>query len=215
MIGLYIGGMVMGILSALIFKKTIFKGKPIPFVMELPAYRFPSAKNVILHMWEKAKDFIVKAFTVIFLANIVIWLLQTFDFRLNIVESSESMLSYIGKAVAVVFKPLGFGDWRAATALVTGLSAKEAVISTLAILTGVDASQSIASIPMLSAIFPTTASVLSFLTFTLLYMPCVAAFTAMRRELGKTRYAVMAMCYYTSFAWIASFIVFNISKLLF
>ncbi|PWM45307.1 MAG: ferrous iron transport protein B [Clostridiales bacterium] len=209
MICLYIGGIIMGILSALLFKNTIFKGKPVPFVMELPAYRFPSAKNVILHMWEKAKDFLVKAFTVIFIANIIIWILQSFDWGLNLVSGQDSMLAAIGRTLSVIFKPLGFGDWRAATALITGLSAKEAVISTLAILTG----SASASQPLLQTLFTSTASVISFLTFTLLYMPCVAAFTAMKREIGKTRYAVFAMCYYTGLAWVMSFIVYHIALL--
>lgn len=209
MICLYVGGIIMGILSALIFKNTVFRGKPVPFVMELPSYRFPSAKNVILHMWEKAKDFLVKAFTIIFVANIVIWFLQSFDTGFNLVQGQDSMLASIGRFVSVVFRPLGFGDWRAATALITGLSAKETVISTLAILTG----SASASQPLLQTVFVSTASVVSFLTFTLLYMPCVASFSAMRREMGKTRYAVYAMCYYTTLAWIVAFIVYRIALL--
>ena len=215
MICLYVFGIIIGILSALLFKKTLFKGKPIPFVMELPAYRFPSAKNVFLHMWEKAKDFMVKAFTVIFIANIVIWFLQTFDFSFNMVENaSDSMLAAIGKFIAVCFVPLGFGDWRAATALVTGLTAKEAVISTLAILTGVNLNDSVAAASALQQIFVSIPSVLSFLTFTLLYIPCVAATNAMRRELGKKREVLFSVFYQILIAWIVSFIVYHIALIL-
>lgn len=215
MIGLYILGIIIGILSALLFKKTLFKGKPIPFVMELPAYRLPSAKNVLLHMWEKAKDFLVKAFTVIFLANIVIWFLQTFDFTFNMVsDASDSMLASIGKFIAVCFQPLGFGNWQAATALVTGLSAKEAVISTLAILTNANLNDAVAAAPALQQIFPTMASVFSFLSFTLLYTPCIAATNTLRRELGKKREALFSVLYQIVIAWIVAFIVYRIVLLI-
>lgn len=139
LLAIYVLGIVLGILAGLLLKSTVFKGKPVPFVMELPAYRLPSAKSVTLHMWEKAKDFISKAFTVIFAATIVIWFLQNFDFRLNMVtDSAESMLAALGRVVTVIFRPLGFADWRAATALITGLMAKEAVVSTFEILLGCD-----------------------------------------------------------------------------
>ena len=148
MIGLYVLGIVMGILSGLLFKNTLFKGNPVPFVMELPAYRLPSAKSVMLHIWDKAKDFLIKAFTIIFVATIVIWFLQTFDFKFNVVENSaNSMLAALGRLIAPLFAPLGFADWRASTALVTGLTAKEAVVSTLSVLMG--ASDSGALVPML------------------------------------------------------------------
>ena len=215
MIGLYILGIIIGILSALLFKKTLFKGKPIPFVMEFPAYRLPSAKNVLLHMWEKAKDFLVKAFTVIFLANIVIWFLQTFDFTFNMVsDASDSMLASIGKFIAVCFQPLGFGNWQAATALVTGLSAKEAVISTLAILTNANLNDAAAAAPALQQIFPTMSSVFSFLSFTLLYTPCIAATNTLRRELGKKREALFSVLYQIVIAWIVAFIVYRIVLLI-
>ncbi len=205
MISLYVLGMFMGVVTALIFKNTAFKGKPIPFVMELPAYRFPSAKNVILHMWEKAKDFLVKAFTIIFMATIVIWVLQNFDIRFNMVEDSQnSILAMLGRAIAPVFAPLGFGDWRAATALVTGLSAKEAVVSTLTMLTG-DGD--------ITALF-TPLAACSFLTFTLLYMPCVAAMAAVKRELGSMGKAAMMMLYQTFVAWVTAFAVYNAGKLM-
>ncbi len=200
MIFLYILGILMGILVGLIFKNTLFKGKPIPFVMELPAYRFPSLKNVLLHMWEKAADFLRKAFTVIFCATIVIWLLQNFDLGLNMVDAKDSILASIGQFIAPVFAPLGFGDWRAVTALITGLTAKEAVISTLSVLlTGENA---------LAALF-TPLQAMSFLVFTLLYMPCIAAMAAIKREIGSTIKAAGIMVWQTGFAWAASFIFYN------
>lgn len=209
MLGLYVFGILLGILAGLFLKSTIFKGKPVPFVMELPAYRLPSTKSVVLHMWEKAKDFIVKAFTVIFVATIVIWLLQNFDFRFNLVsDSADSMLASLGHAVSVIFTPLGFGDWRAATALITGLMAKEAVVSTFEILLGSANAQT------LSEVLPNIASVFSFLTFTLLYMPCVATLAAVKRELGGACSAVLAMAWQTAVAWAAAFAVYNICLLL-
>ena len=142
MVGLYLFGIVCGILYALILKKTKFKGEPVPFVMELPNYRLPSAKSVVQLIWEKAKGFIQKAFTIIFLASIIIWFLQTFDIRLNVAESAdESLLAIIGSLAAPLFKPLGFGDWRISTALITGFTAKESVVSTLTVLLGGDVSQ--------------------------------------------------------------------------
>ena len=135
MIGLYAGGIVVGILMALLFTRTIFRGNSMPFVLELPNYRFPSAKSVLMLMWEKAKDFLMKAFTVIFVATVLIWFLETFDTRLNVVsDSADSLLALIGHILAPLFAPLGFGDWRMATALITGFTAKEAVISTLGVL---------------------------------------------------------------------------------
>ncbi len=212
MVVLYFVGILMGIVSALIFKETLFKGKSIPFVMELPSYRMPSAKSVMLHMWDKAKDFIVRAFTVIFYATIIIWLLQSFDIRFNfITDSSHSILAYISKFIAPVFYPLGFGDWKAVSALITGLSAKEAVVSSLAVLTGAgEAGLNNA----LYAMFGTNIlSVWSFLIFTLLYMPCVAAMAAVRRELGSGKAAVLAMAYQTVFAYVCAFLIYQIGGL--
>lgn len=210
MILLYILGMTVAVISGLLFKNTLFRGKPVPFVMELPAYRMPSARSVALHMWDKAKDFLTRAFTIIFLASIVIWLLQNFDFKFNMVsDSSFSMLAAIGKFISPVFAPLGFGDWRSATALVTGLTAKEAVISTFAVLVNGD-SASLGS--ALTSIF-TPASAISFLVFTLLYMPCVAAFSVIKRELGGFKSAALAMVYQTSAAWITAFAIYNIVKI--
>ena len=176
MIGLYVTGIIVGILVALILKNTAFRGQPVPFVMELPNYRMPSAKSVGLLLWEKAKDFLQRAFTVIFLATVVIWFLQSFDTRLNVVtDSADSLLALIGQWLAVLFKPLGFGDWRCATALISGFIAKESVVSTLQVLLGSTA---------ITSLF-TTRSAVSFLVFTLLYTPCVAAVATIRRELGS------------------------------
>lgn len=211
MICLYILGILMGILSALLLKNTLFKGKPVPFVMELPSYRFPSAKSVSLHMWEKAKDFIVKAFTIIFFATIVIWLLQSFDLRFEMVDdSSQSILASIGKLIAPIFKPLGFGNWETVTALITGLTAKEAVVSTFAVLTGAGDSSSL--VPILSQMFSPLQAI-SFLVFTLLYMPCVAAMAAVKREMGSYKKAVAAMAYQTAFAWLCAFVIYSFGLL--
>lgn len=212
MIGLYVGGMVVGVLYGLLLKHTIFKGKPVPFVMELPAYRLPSAKSVVIHMWEKAKDFLVKAFTIIFMASIVIWVLQSFDTRLMMVsDSSDSMLAGIGRFIAPVFAPLGFGNWISSTALLTGLSAKEAVVSTLAVLTNVPDTAQLSTV--LGSLF-TPLSAVSFLTFTLLYMPCFAAVAAVKRELGSARYAALAMFAQCCVAWIVAFLVYQIGGLI-
>lgn len=208
MMALYILGIVVGILSALVLKNTAFKGKPVPFVMELPAYRLPSARNVLMHMWEKAKDFLTKAFTIIFVASLVIWVLQNFDFRFNLVsDSGQSMLAAIGRLIAPIFGPLGFGDWRASTALITGLSAKEAVVSTLTVLTGAGEGSALSG--ALMEMF-TPLSAFSFLVFTLLYMPCVAAMAAVKREMGSGRSALTVMIYQTAIAWVVAFLVYRI-----
>jgi ferrous iron transport protein B len=212
MIALYVMGMLVAISAGLLLKKTIFEGSPVPFVMELPPYRMPAAKSVLLKMWERAMDFIKKAFTVIFMATIVIWTLQSFDFGFNIVaDAGDSMLASVGKLVAPVFAPLGFADWRAATALVTGLTAKEAVVSTFAVLLGANDPGSV--IPLMSQIF-TPLSAFSFLTFTLLYMPCVAAMAAVKRELGGWGSAVGVMAFQTITAWIVATIVYQTGSLL-
>ena len=205
MISLYVLGMVVGVLAALVMKNTAFRGKPVPFVMELPNYRLPSAKSVGLLLWEKAKDFLQRAFTVIFLATVVIWFLQSFDTRLNVVtDSADSLLALIGQWLAVLFKPLGFGDWRCATALISGFIAKESVVSTLEVLLGGAA---------ITSLF-TVRSAVSFLVFTLLYTPCVAAVATIRRELGsglKTVGVVLLQC---AVAWLASYAAFLIGGLL-
>ena len=204
MIALYVFGILMGILAALVLEKTAFRGRPVPFVMELPNYRLPSVKSVALLLWEKAKDFLERAFTVIFLATIVIWFLQSFDARLNVVESSaDSLLAMIGQFLAPVFAPLGFADWRCATALISGFIAKESVVSTLEILLGTSA---------LSALF-TTKSAVSFLVFTLLYTPCVAAIAAIRREVGSPVRAGIIALSQCCVAYLAAFAVFALLSL--
>ena len=200
---LYVFGMLVGIIAAKVLSKTAFTGKPVPFVMELPNYRMPSLKSVLLLMWEKAWDFIRRAFTVIFAATIVIWFLQHFDVRLNVVGegSTDSLLAIIGTWIAPVFAPLGFGDWRVATALLTGLMAKEAVISTLGVLMNVGANLGSAA---LGSLF-TLPSAVSFLVFCLLYTPCVAALAALRRELGSGVKTVLVMISQCCVAWLAAF----------
>ena len=202
MIALYVFGMLTAILCGLIFKHTLFKGQPVPFVMELPNYRLPSSKSVLRLIYDKAKDFVVRAFTVIFLATLVIWFLQTFDTRFNVVDSSsQSMLADIGRLIAPIFMPLGFSDWRVSTSLITGFTAKEAVVSTLAVLTGT----SIATLPQaLSGLFTPLAAA-SFLVFTLLYTPCVAAIGAVKREMGSGWHALAVAAFQTTVAWIMAF----------
>lgn len=202
MIGLYILGIVVGIVVALVFKKTAFRGEPVPFVMELPNYRLPSPKSVCLLLWDKAKDFIVKAFTVIFLASIIIWFLQTFDLKLNVVtDSQNSILAAVGRLIAPVFSPLGLGDWKITTALITGFSAKEAVVSTTAVLLGTTLGGLTSS---LSSLF-TVKSALVFLIFTLLYTPCVAAITTVKNELSG-KMAAFVVIFQLVTAWVVAFI---------
>ena len=213
MISLYLLGIFIGILCGFVMKRRMFDGEPIPFVMELPEYRMPAARSVILHMWEKAKDFVRKAFTVIFLATIVIWFLQTFDVRFNLVaDSSDSMLAGLGHLFAPVLAPLGFGDWRSATALLTGFSAKEAVVSTLTVLTGAGDSSQLAV--LLGDIF-TPLTAYCFLVFCLLYTPCVAAVAAVRRELGGMRRACGVVAFQLIVAWAVTFIVYRVGLLFF
>lgn len=200
MIGLYFTGIVCGILYALLLSRTKFTGEPVPFVMELPNYRLPAARSVGQLIWEKAKDFIQKAFTIIFLATIIIWFLQTFDFRLNVAASAdESLLALLGGLLAPIFKPLGFGDWRIATALLTGFTAKESVVSTLTVLLGGDVSQ-------LPSLFTTFEAVV-FLVFTLLYTPCVAAIATVKREMGGRGAAVVTVVMQCLIAWVVAFAV--------
>ena len=211
MLALYFGGIVVGILMALLMKNTAFRGNPVPFVMELPNYRLPSPKSVVLLMWEKAKDFLTRAFTVIFAATVLIWFLQTFDLRFNVVQdSADSILAALGRLVAPVFAPLGFGDWRMVTALVSGFTAKEAVVSTFGVILGVSTEQLGVA---LHSLF-TPASAASFLTFCLLYTPCVAAVSAMKSELNsgwKTVCVVAAQCLV---AWLAAFCVYHVGVML-
>ena len=211
MIALYVTGIAVGIIVALVLKGTAFKGEPVPFVMELPNYRMPSAKSVGLLLWEKARDFLQRAFSIIFLATVLIWVLQSFDSRLNVVtDSAGSLLALIGQFIAPVFKPLGFGDWRMVTALISGFTAKEAVVSTLAVLLGT----SMADLGgALTAVFTPLAAV-SFLVFTLLYIPCVASIATIRRELDSGLKAFGVVVLQCTVAWLAAFIVYNVGALI-
>jgi ferrous iron transport protein B len=210
MIGLYIGGMVVAIISALLLRNTFFRGKPVPFVMELPAYRMPTMKTMGLHIWEKARDFIQRAFTVIFMATLVIWFFQTFDIGLNVVENSaDSILAQLGSFMVPIFKPLGLDDWRLSTALVTGLTAKEAVVSTLAVLFGSEAGLETALSSVLSV-----PSAMAFLVFILLYMPCFATLAVTKREIG-TRGAIAAASFQTLTAWIVALGIYRLFLLFF
>jgi len=209
--GLYLLGLLFGVLSGFIFEKIIFKGQPVPFVMELPNYRFPSAKTVLLLCWDKAKDFIQRAFTVIFFATVVIWFLQSFDLRLNHVTGGESsLLAMIGRLISGVFVPLGFSDWRISTALITGFTAKEAVISTLAVLTG----SHVAGLENTLHTLFSPLSAFSFLVFTLLYTPCVATVATVKREFGNIKGLVFIIVYQTGIAWFAAFCAYKIGALL-
>ena len=200
--GIYILGVVIAILTALLFKSTVLKGKNSPFVMELPPYRLPSAKTLLLHVWERVRDFLVRAGTVLMGASILIWFLQSFNFSLQMVESDESILASIGMLIAPVFTLCGFGDWRASVSLVTGIAAKESVASTMAVLYG----------GSLTSAF-STLSAFSFLVFVLLYTPCVAALTAMRKEFGSRKWMAVSVVYQLAVAWIMSFAVFQIGSL--
>ena len=212
MIGLYAAGMLVGILMALLIGKTVFRGNPVPFVMELPNYRFPSAKSVFLLMWDKAKDFLQRAFTIIFVATVLIWFLQSFDSRLNVVaDSADSLLAMMGHWLAPVFAPLGFDDWRIPTALITGFSAKEAVVSTLGVLTGT--SMETLGTALIGLFTPLSA--ISFLVFTLLYTPCMAAIAAVKRELGSGVLAGCVVVLQCVVAWAAAFLVYQGLCLLF
>ena len=205
-VGLYLIGILISILFAAFLDKSAFGGQPVPFVLELPNYRFPTFSNVTRLMWDKAKDFITRAFTVILLSSIVIWFLQTFDTNLRVVsDSSESLLALLGGVIAHIFKPLQLGDWRISTALITGFMAKESVVSTLTVLFGGDTAA-------ISGIFtPFTAFV--FLVFSLLYTPCVAAIAAVRRELGG-KWAAGIIVLQCTIAWVVSFVVFTIGIVL-
>uniref|UniRef100_UPI00402A7203 ferrous iron transport protein B n=1 Tax=[Lactobacillus] rogosae TaxID=706562 RepID=UPI00402A7203 len=205
MIGMYFIGIIVGIIMAFIFKKTLFKGEPVPFVMELPNYRMPGAKNVVHLLWEKAKDFLQKAFSIIFIATILIWFMQNFDIRLNVVaDSRQSILAVLAGMITPLFKPLGFGDWRLVTAILTGVMAKESVVSTISILFG-------STIEMVSVI--SAADAMSFLVFCLLYTPCVAAIASVKKELGGkwAAYVVVIQCVV---AWIAALITYIIAGIL-
>lgn len=199
MAGLYLLGIAVGILAALLYRGTLFKGEPVPFVMELPNYRLPGAKNVLQLLWEKAKDFLQRAFTVIFLATIVVWFLQSFDLHLNLVsDSSDSILAIIAGWMAPIFKPLGMGDWRICTALITGFMAKESVASTLGVLFGGNISTALSA-----------ATAAATMVFSLLYTPCVAAIASVKRELGA-KWAAGVVVWQCLIAWVAAWITYLI-----
>lgn len=203
MTGLYVLDICIGILAAFIFKGTLFKGEAVPFVMELPNYRFPSAKNVGQLLWEKARDFLQRAFTVILLATIVVWFLQSFDLTFNLVtDSSESILAMIAGWIAPLFVPLGLGDWRIIVALISGFMAKESVVSTLGILFAGGVGSAL-----------TTLSAASLLVFSLLYTPCVAAISTIKRELGG-KWAIAVVIWQCVIAWAAAFLVRLIGTIL-
>ena len=193
--GLYVLGILVGVLAALLYRKTLFRGNAVPFVMELPNYRIPSPRNVVLLMWEKAKDFLQRAFSVILIATIVVWFLKSFNFQLQLVEEADSMLAAVGNVLAPLFKPVGLGDWRLVTSLICGFMAKESVVSVMGVLFGSG---------LISLISPL--SVASMLVFCLLYTPCVAAIAAIRREMGG-KWAVFAVIWQCALAWIAAFAV--------
>lgn len=206
MIALYFTGIIIGLLFALIMGGTFFRGEPVPFVMELPNYRMPGAKNVIQLLWEKAKDFITRAFTVIFVATIIIWFLQTFDSRINVVtDSKDSLLAMLAGFIAPVFKPLGFGNWKITTALITGFMAKESVVSTLTVLVGSSATSLTAFLTPLTSV--------TLLVFILLYTPCVAAITSVKRELGS-KWAIGVVIGQCVIAWLVAGFVNIIGMLL-
>ena len=205
MVGLYFLGILVGILAALLSKSTMFRGEAVPFVMELPNYRMPGVKNVAHLLWDKAKDFLQRAFTVIFIATIVVWFLQTFDFHLNLVSDSQnSMLATVAGLLSPIFAPLGFGDWRVSTALIAGFMAKESVVSTLSVLFG-------ATENLLAVLSPLAAA--SLLVFCLLYTPCVAAIASVKRELGG-KWALTMVIGQCAVAWVCAFVIRLIGLLL-
>ena len=202
MTALYAGGILIGILAALLYRKTLFKGEPVPFVMELPNYRLPSVRNTAQLLWEKAKDFLERAFTVIFLATIVIWFLKSFSPTFNFTEdSSKSMLAYIAGLLEPVMRPLELGDWRICTSLISGVMAKESVVSTMEILFNGE---------ITAALTPLAAA--SLLVFSLLYSPCIAAVASVKRELGA-KWAVALVVWQCAVAWIFAFITRLIGSL--
>ena len=200
--GLYFLGIIMGIIVAFLYKGTIFKGEAVPFVMELPNYRLPGIKNVASLLWEKARDFLQRAFTVIFVATVVVWFLQSFDLHLNMVtDSKDSILAMIAGLMVPVFAPLGLGDWRICTSLLCGVMAKESVVSTMQILFGAGIQSAIS-----------TAAAAALLVFSLLYTPCIAAIASVKRELGA-KWALIMVVWQCLIAWVAAFVVHFIATL--
>ena len=212
-ISLYVLGILMGILAGFILKKTIFKEVSSGFVLELPTYRMPSFKGTVLNMWQKAKDFITRAGTLIFLMSVVIWLLQNFTPSLAVAQNAgESILGVIGTFIAPVFAPLGFGQWQESVALLTGLVAKEAVVSTMSVLYGAGGDSAVLT-GLLGSVF-TPLSAYSFLVFTLLYMPCMSAFATIKREMGGWRWAFGAAAFQTALAYLAALVIYQVGCLL-
>lgn len=205
MTGLYALGIILGIAVAFLFKSTLFKGEAVPFVMELPNYRMPGIKNVVQLLWEKSKDFLQKAFTVIFAATLIIWFLQTFSLNLNIVsDSKDSILAAISGLISPVLRPIGLDDWRICTSLITGVIAKESVVSTLTILFGTETA--------ISSVL-TTAQAASLLVFSLIYTPCIAALASIKRELGL-KWAALILVWQCLLAWIAALVANGIFSLI-
>ncbi|NCB36715.1 MAG: ferrous iron transporter B, partial [Clostridia bacterium] len=195
-------------------KRFIFHGDASPFLMELPKYRMPTVRNVARQLWDKGRDFLTRAFTVIFLATLIVWFLQSFTFTLEAApDVASSMLGVVAGLIAPVFTPAGFGNVPAATAVLTGIMAKESVVSTLAVLAGVDA-QSTQMLAAIRGVFPSTLAAVSFLLFILLYMPCVAAFAAMRREMESGRFAFLTVLSQTGLAWVVATVVYQVGRLL-
>lgn len=210
---LYVGGMVMAVLSALVLKRTVFHGDAAPFIMELPAYRLPTPGNVWRTLWDKARDFLQRAFTIILAATVAVWFLQNYTFSLTQAQTlEESMMGVIGGLIAPLFKPMGFGSIAPATAIITGVIAKESVVSTLSVLSGVEVTSD-AMLVALRGIFPTAMSAVSFLTFVLLYMPCVAAYAAMRREMEGKGVALASVAAQTALAWVTALVVYQVGSL--
>lgn len=210
----YLAGIAVAIVAGLFLKRTVFHGDAAPFIMELPSYRLPTPANVLRQLWDKASDFLKRAFTVIFLATLVVWFLQSFTFSLEAAATVEqSMLGKIAGLIAPVFVPAGFGTVEASTAVLTGVMAKESVVSTLAVLSGVDAESAQMAV-MMRSIFPSTLSAVSFLVFILLYMPCVAAVAAMRREMESGRMAVATVAAQTGLAWVLATLVYQAGRML-
>jgi ferrous iron transport protein B len=208
MVGLHLLGIVMGILAALAAKRTVFQGEAVPFVMELPNYRLPSARNVAQLLWEKSRDFLQKAFSVILVATVAVWFLKSFDLRFNLVESSQqSLLAVVSGALVPLFRPLGLGDWRVCTSLISGFIAKESVVCTLTVLLGITGEN---MAPLVGAYSPIVA--LAFLVFSLLYTPCVAAIAAVRRELGG-KWACFMVVFQCAVAWIFAALVRGVGLL--
>ena len=211
---LYLTGIVMAVLAGLVLKRFVFHGDASPFLMELPKYRLPTVRNVARQLWDKGGDFVKRAFTVIFLATLVVWFLQSFTFSLKAAPDVESsILGGIAGLLTPLFIPAGFGNVAATTAALTGIMAKESVVSTLAVLSGVDA-QSTAMLSALRGVFPSTLSAASFLLFILLYMPCVAAFAAMRREMESGRAALLTVLSQTGLAWLLATLLYQTGRLL-